>query len=144
MTAPETTQLYSAAFNTTEPREQHINPSCYGDDLANWLKPGLSSRGVQTAGEPGQEEGDDQQQRFAAAVAEDGGDGGVFDRFGQRVADALADDGAEPAADDGPGQGQRDQQGADHQRRGDLAALSHSPLLPRLAQPLGGGLLGSF
>ena len=46
----------SFAFNTTEPREYYINPSCFGDDLAKWLTVQLSGRGVKTAGEPGQED----------------------------------------------------------------------------------------
>jgi hypothetical protein len=48
--------LKSNAFNTTEPREYYINPSCFGDDLAKWLLVKLSERSIRTVGEPGQED----------------------------------------------------------------------------------------
>ena len=46
----------SSAFNTSEPRDDFINPGCFGDDLARWLIDELQKRGVETIGEPEQED----------------------------------------------------------------------------------------
>ena len=42
-------------FNLSEPKEQFINPCCFGDDLATWLRARLLERGIPTI-EPGQED----------------------------------------------------------------------------------------
>ncbi len=46
----------SAAFNTSQPREYFINPSCFGDDVAEWLMGGLRRRGISTDDAPRQED----------------------------------------------------------------------------------------
>ena len=42
-------------FNLSEVKPHFINPSCFGDDLAAWLKAKLTERGIPTI-EPGQED----------------------------------------------------------------------------------------
>lgn len=42
-------------FNLSETKEHFINPCCFGDDLANWLRAKLLERGIPTI-EPGQED----------------------------------------------------------------------------------------
>lgn len=34
-------------FNLSQEQEYFINPCCFGEDLANWLKPKLEEKGVQ-------------------------------------------------------------------------------------------------
>jgi len=46
----------STAFNMAEPRTYFINPCCFGDDIAKWLIHELRNRGVNTDGEPSQED----------------------------------------------------------------------------------------
>ncbi len=46
----------SDAFNTSEPRDYFINPTCFGDDVAKWLIEELKRRGIPTADTPGQED----------------------------------------------------------------------------------------
>ncbi len=46
----------SDAFNTTEPREYFINPTCFGDDVAEWLMVKLRRRGISTGEAPRQED----------------------------------------------------------------------------------------
>ena len=43
------------SFNVSEIKEHFINPCCFGEDVADWLRQRLSERGV-TAGIPGQED----------------------------------------------------------------------------------------
>lgn len=50
-----TVRFHSEAFNTSEPRDYFINPCCFGDDLAAWLRPRLQALGWE-APEPGQED----------------------------------------------------------------------------------------
>ena len=45
----------SNRFNLSEPKKHFINPNCYGEDLAAWLRSKLIERGVPTI-EPGQED----------------------------------------------------------------------------------------
>src|SRR5262249_19161373 len=42
-------------FNLSEVKEHFINPCCFGEDLANWLRAKLSERGIEVD-EPGQED----------------------------------------------------------------------------------------
>lgn len=42
-------------FNLTEVREHFINPCCFGEDLAHWLRAKLAERGLEVD-EPGQED----------------------------------------------------------------------------------------
>ena len=42
-------------FNVSEVKEHFINPCCFGEDLAEWLRQRLAEKGV-TAGTPGQED----------------------------------------------------------------------------------------
>ena len=42
-------------FNLTEVGAHFVNPGCFGEDLARWLRLQLTERGVE-AGEPGQED----------------------------------------------------------------------------------------
>ncbi len=46
----------STAFNCTEPKDYFINDRCFGDDVARRLIQQLRAQGIQTAGEPGQED----------------------------------------------------------------------------------------
>jgi len=46
----------SSAFNTSEVKPYFINPCCFGDDLAKWMIARLREIGIQTDGEPGQED----------------------------------------------------------------------------------------
>jgi len=46
----------SAAFNSTEPRDYFINPSCFGDDVCWWLIKELRARGIETSEAPDQED----------------------------------------------------------------------------------------
>jgi len=50
-----TVRFQSAAFNSTEPRPHFINPCCFGDDVAEWLKPRLQQIGYDVQG-PDQED----------------------------------------------------------------------------------------
>ncbi len=45
----------TSRFNSTIPREYFINPNCYGDDLAKWLKVKLEKSGIKIDG-PDQED----------------------------------------------------------------------------------------
>jgi hypothetical protein len=40
----------------TEPKDYFINPSCLGDDVANWLLGELRKQGLKAAEKPGQED----------------------------------------------------------------------------------------
>jgi hypothetical protein len=42
-------------FNVSEVKEHFINPCCFGEDLAEWLRQKLTEKGV-AAGTPGQED----------------------------------------------------------------------------------------
>jgi hypothetical protein len=42
-------------FNISEAGAHFINPNCFGEDLAAWLRTQLAEQGVE-AGEPGQED----------------------------------------------------------------------------------------
>jgi hypothetical protein len=42
-------------FNLSEPKEHFINPGCFGEDLAGWLRTKLLERGIPTL-QPGQED----------------------------------------------------------------------------------------
>lgn len=46
----------SSAFNTTESKDEYINPENYGDDLAKWVMRELQIRGVEVDAELGQED----------------------------------------------------------------------------------------
>lgn len=46
----------SNAFNTTEPREYFLNPSCFGDDVLRDVVERLKRRGIPVETEPGQED----------------------------------------------------------------------------------------
>jgi hypothetical protein len=46
----------SSAFNSSEPKEYFINPSCFGDDVAKWLAAELRSKGHEAEEGPGQED----------------------------------------------------------------------------------------
>jgi hypothetical protein len=46
----------STAFNCTEPRDNLVNPGSFGDDVALWLIGEREARGVETLGDPGQED----------------------------------------------------------------------------------------
>lgn len=46
----------SDAFNTTETKENYINPENYGDDVCAWLSEELMKAGVTVDGDPGQED----------------------------------------------------------------------------------------
>jgi len=46
----------SLAFNCTESRDNFVNPGSFGDDVALWLIGELKARGVETSGDPGQED----------------------------------------------------------------------------------------
>jgi hypothetical protein len=46
----------SDAFNTSESKEYFINPSSFGDDVAQWLMARLRSASVEVDEEPGQED----------------------------------------------------------------------------------------
>jgi hypothetical protein len=50
-----TVRFQAAAFNSTEPKAHFINPCCFGDDVANWLKPRLEALGYRVDG-PDQED----------------------------------------------------------------------------------------
>jgi hypothetical protein len=50
-----TVRFQSAKFNSTEPRAHFINPDCFGDDVAAWLKPKLEELGYRVEG-PDQED----------------------------------------------------------------------------------------
>lgn len=50
-----TVRFQAPAFNSTEPKAHFINPGCFGDDVANWLKPRLEALGYRVDG-PGQED----------------------------------------------------------------------------------------
>ena len=55
--APRTMVTFkSTAFNTSEPKDSFINACCFGDDLCRWLMQQLQAQGIETAGEPGQED----------------------------------------------------------------------------------------
>lgn len=43
-------------FNSSESKDYFINPGCFGDDLAKWLKEELSKRGHDCPEDPGQED----------------------------------------------------------------------------------------
>jgi hypothetical protein len=45
----------TSRFNLTEVKEHFINPCCFGEDLAAWLRTTLRERGVDVS-EPGQED----------------------------------------------------------------------------------------
>ncbi|MDX9971742.1 MAG: hypothetical protein RBU21_02000 [FCB group bacterium] len=42
-------------FNLSEVKDHFINPCCFGEDLAAWLRGALAQKGI-TASEPGQED----------------------------------------------------------------------------------------
>lgn len=44
----------SSSFNTSQAKPYFIHPSCFGDDLANWLIDQLTFRDVRTYGKPSQ------------------------------------------------------------------------------------------
>jgi hypothetical protein len=46
----------STAFKLTEPKDYFINPSCFGDDVAEWLIRELRKQGIRTDEKPGQED----------------------------------------------------------------------------------------
>jgi hypothetical protein len=46
----------SAVFNSSEPKDYFINPSCFGDDVARWLSEQLRNKGYQAAATPCQED----------------------------------------------------------------------------------------
>lgn len=56
MAARRNVLFRSSAFNTTQVHDYFINECCFGDDVARWLAAGLRSRGVESVGEPGQED----------------------------------------------------------------------------------------
>jgi len=46
----------STVFNMTNPRDYFINPSCFGDDVAEWIIRELRKQGIRTDEKPGQED----------------------------------------------------------------------------------------
>ena len=46
----------SSAFNVSEPKEQFINPCCFGYDVARWLAEQLRDKEYLAANVPGQED----------------------------------------------------------------------------------------
>jgi hypothetical protein len=46
----------STAFNTTEPKQNFINPCCFGGDVAAWLISELRKVGMKADEKPGQED----------------------------------------------------------------------------------------
>lgn len=48
--------FHSSAFNTAESKPYFINPGCFGDDLARWLRARFREAGVTTDEEPGRED----------------------------------------------------------------------------------------
>lgn len=48
--------FYSSNFNTTESKPHYINPECYGDDVAEWMRDQLRNRGVSVDARIGQED----------------------------------------------------------------------------------------
>lgn len=58
MSPPVRTRVHfkSDAFNTTVPKEDFINPTCYGDDVCRWLAGQLQAKGVKCEKESGQED----------------------------------------------------------------------------------------
>ena len=49
-------EFRSKAFNCMIAKDYFINPSCYGDDLAEWLIKRLSDDNITITGRPGQED----------------------------------------------------------------------------------------
>jgi hypothetical protein len=49
-------QFRSNNFNISVPRDYFINPSCFGDDLAEWMIKKLNERGIETSPTPDQED----------------------------------------------------------------------------------------
>jgi len=47
--------FHTRRFNLTQPRAHYINPTCFGDDAAAWLRERLNERGI-AASEPAQED----------------------------------------------------------------------------------------
>jgi hypothetical protein len=45
-------QFRSTYFNTSVPKDHFVNPSCYGDDLAEWLIARFKASGIETSAEP--------------------------------------------------------------------------------------------
>jgi hypothetical protein len=46
----------SSAFNSSEQKPYFINPGCFGDDVAKWVREQLRGKGYQAAELPGQED----------------------------------------------------------------------------------------
>ena len=51
-----TVSFRSTAFNTTESKDYFINPECYGDDVARWLRDTLRAGGYTVDNEVEQED----------------------------------------------------------------------------------------